>query len=223
MKIIGHRGAKGLAPENTLASFKKALEHHVDEIELDVRVTHDGHVILSHDSHLEDQSGTRLTVHASTYSELKKHKPDLATLDEAITAINKRVPIMIEVKPGVPVAPVAVVVRAALTSGWQSEDFSFVSFSFPVLKQLHREFPGINMVVDEMWSGVRATYRAHRLHTKRINLYRKVVWSGFVAGLHHRGYELAVFPLNDIEKARRWQKHGLAGVITDYPDRFEKF
>jgi glycerophosphoryl diester phosphodiesterase len=223
MKIIGHRGAKGLAPENTLASFEKALEHHVDEIELDARLTKDGHVILCHEPVIEDHSGQKLTIHDSTYRELKAHKPDLTTLDEAIRLINRQVPIMVEIKPGEPVEPIAAVVRAALNSGWQAKDFSFVSFSFPILKKLRRDFPDIDMVVDEMWSGVRASYRARRLGTKRINLYRPWVWSGFIAGVSRRGYELAVFPLNDVKKARRWQKHGLAGVITDYPDRFENF
>jgi glycerophosphoryl diester phosphodiesterase len=223
MKIIGHRGAKGLAPENTLASFNKALEHDVDEIELDARVTRDGQVILCHEPVLEDASGNKLKIHDSTYSELKRHKPDLTTLDEAITTINKQVPIMIEVKPGEPVVPIAAVVQAALNSGWQSKDFSFVSFSYPILKKLHREFPDIEMVVDETWSGIRATHRARRLGTKRINLYKLWVWSGFIARVSRAGYQLAVFPLNDIEKARRWQKHGLAAVITDYPDRFENF
>jgi glycerophosphoryl diester phosphodiesterase len=41
VKIIGHRGARGLAPENTLAAFAKAIELEVDGVEFDVRVTKD--------------------------------------------------------------------------------------------------------------------------------------------------------------------------------------
>lgn len=49
MEIIGHRGAAGLAPENTLAAIKKAIATGVDAIEFDVRLTKDHHLILSHD------------------------------------------------------------------------------------------------------------------------------------------------------------------------------
>ena len=48
MQVIGHRGAAGLAPENTLAGFRKALELGVDGIELDVLLTADGEIVVHH-------------------------------------------------------------------------------------------------------------------------------------------------------------------------------
>jgi len=48
MQVIGHRGAAGLAPENTLAAFRKALEFGVDGIELDVILTSDGEIVVHH-------------------------------------------------------------------------------------------------------------------------------------------------------------------------------
>jgi glycerophosphoryl diester phosphodiesterase len=51
--VIGHRGAAGLAPENTLTAFKRALESGVDAIELDVLLTADHHVVVHHDFELE--------------------------------------------------------------------------------------------------------------------------------------------------------------------------
>jgi len=73
MKIIGHRGARGLAPENTIASLMKAIEHHVDEIECDVRVTKDQVAVLMHNGHLIDQSGTKLAISQHSYAELLAH------------------------------------------------------------------------------------------------------------------------------------------------------
>lgn len=49
LELIGHRGATGLAPENTIPAFKKALEHNVDAIELDVVISGDEQVVVSHE------------------------------------------------------------------------------------------------------------------------------------------------------------------------------
>jgi glycerophosphoryl diester phosphodiesterase len=49
MLRVGHRGARAYAPENTLASFKKALEIGVDAIEIDVRKTKDNEIVVIHD------------------------------------------------------------------------------------------------------------------------------------------------------------------------------
>ena len=51
--LQGHRGARGLAPENTLAAFERALELGVTTIETDVVVTSDGVLVISHDPHSE--------------------------------------------------------------------------------------------------------------------------------------------------------------------------
>ncbi len=50
--VIGHRGAAGLLPENTLAGFRKALELGVDTIELDIHITSDNEAVVYHDSRL---------------------------------------------------------------------------------------------------------------------------------------------------------------------------
>jgi glycerophosphoryl diester phosphodiesterase len=52
LNVIGHRGAAGLLPENTLAGFKKAMEIGVDTIELDIRLTSDNEAVVYHDSRL---------------------------------------------------------------------------------------------------------------------------------------------------------------------------
>ena len=52
LNVIGHRGAAGLLPENTLAGFKKAMELGVDTIELDIHLTSDNEAVVYHDSRL---------------------------------------------------------------------------------------------------------------------------------------------------------------------------
>jgi len=53
VEIQGHRGARGLAPENTLPAFAAALSHGVDNLELDLQITRDGHLVIGHDPALK--------------------------------------------------------------------------------------------------------------------------------------------------------------------------
>lgn len=240
MTIVGHRGAKGLAPENTIASFKKALEYGVDEIELDVRVTQDGKTVLSHDTYVSDPAGNRLEVATTAFTELKKHKPDLATLEEALDYIDAKCPVVVEVKPEVQTTPVIDVLQQYLQSGmYSAPDLLLASYSQPVLRELHAALPEIKKVVIEDWSGVRAARRARELGTKRLSMLEIWLWSGFIRAMKRGGYELYCFPnktpakqrffarfglgnaSNNPTKARRWAKAGLAGVITDFPDKFK--
>ena len=222
MKVIGHRGAKGLAPENTLAAFTKALEHGVDEIEFDVRVTKDGVVVVQHDPQLHDPSGNHLTVAKTNFDELVQHKPDLVTFEAALRHINKRVPALVEVKPGVDTKPIIADVRKLRADGWQDRDILFGSFSQSVLRLLHKALPTVPTVIIENWSGIHATMRARELGTKRLNMNQAWLWPGFIKCMQMMGYELAPYTLNNPAKAQRLARYGIETVITDYPDRFQK-
>lgn len=219
MKIIGHRGAKGLAPENTLAGLETAIACHADEVELDVRVTSDGHVVLIHDKAIPGPDGVMLAVADHSLRELLAIRPDLPTLEQAIELVNQRVPMLIEVKRGTVATPVAHSIGKYLAKGWKTTDFEFLSFDYSILRTLTRLLPEVPLVVNESWSGVRARFRARRLHTMRLNMNARWLWTGFLAPMRQRGYLIAPYTLNDPAKARRWQRY-IYGVITDYPDRF---
>ena len=222
MKIIGHRGARGLAPENTVASLQKGMEHHVDELEFDLRVTKDGVVILNHNKTVTDAAGNKLEITAHTYQELKAHKPDLATFTEALDAINRQTLALIEVKRHVSVAPIVATIRQYLAKGWKNENFLLGSKHQPTLLALHKALPDIQKIVIHAWSGIIARHRAKQVNTMRISMRSWFLWWGFIAGMRRGGYQLCAYTLNDPVKAKRWAAHGLAGVITDFPDRFEK-
>jgi len=115
MQIISHKGASGLAPENTMAAFKKALDLGVDQIELDVRHTKDEEIIVFHDQRLDriarDTLGKRITgdVHDHTLEELKQfdvgswydsHYQDerIPTLKEVLDFVDGRCQVLIEIK-----------------------------------------------------------------------------------------------------------------------------
>lgn len=222
MKIIGHRGARGLAPENTIASLQKALEHHVDELEFDLRVTRDGVVILHHNSYVTDPDGTRHIIEECTYEQLLKHKKDLATFEQVLDAIGRSVPLYVEVKPDEPTQPIIKIIKNYYSKGWEPQNFLLASFSQKTLLELHEALPEIEKIVIEKWSGVRASYRAKQLDTKRISMNQKWLWWGFIRSVAKSDYKLSAYTINDPTKAKRWAKHGLYGVVTDYPDLFEK-
>ncbi len=71
IKIIGHRGAAGLEPENTLRSFKKSLALGVDEIELDVLESRDGQIVVIHDDKLDRTTNGHGNVKNFTLAKLK--------------------------------------------------------------------------------------------------------------------------------------------------------
>ena len=64
--IIGHRGAKGIAPENSLSGFKKAVELGIDGVELDVHLTKDGKLVVIHDMNLKRLTGLKISLRQLT-------------------------------------------------------------------------------------------------------------------------------------------------------------
>jgi glycerophosphoryl diester phosphodiesterase len=221
VKIIGHRGAKGLAPENTSASLKKALQHNVDAIEVDVRVTKDDVPILHHDDYIRGPSGQRLEVNRQTLSLLRNYLPELATLEGAIRIIDHAVPLQIEIKPGVNVQPIIAVIEQLLDNGWSKDEFRFTSFEGRILHAFHNAFPDCTLVVLETWSSVRATSRARSLGTRFITMNQRWLWRPFIRGMTRRGYIMGAYSVNSLRQAQLWEKAGLDNIITDYPDRFE--
>jgi len=71
--VIGHRGAKGIAPENSLSGFKKAVELGIDGVELDVHLTKDDNLVVIHDMDLKRLTRLKIPVRQLTFKELKKY------------------------------------------------------------------------------------------------------------------------------------------------------
>jgi len=221
MKIIGHRGARGLAPENTLKSILKALNHNVDEIEFDVRATKDGIIVLCHDEALIDASGNRLVIKNTKYMDLLEHKKDLARLDQAIELVNKKTPLHIEIKPGEPASKVIKIIKSYLNKGWKNSDFLIASYDVSILLEAQQKLPDIGRVVIEKWSSFRATRHAKQVNTKRLSMNHLWLWSFFIKSMSKSGWQLSAYTLNDPKIAKKWAKYGLYGVVTDFPDQFE--
>ena len=81
---IGHRGAKGYSPENTLNSFQKALELNADGVEFDVHVCKSGELIVIHDFTVDRTTNGKGAISDLTLSELKKLR-----INDSIEIFNK--------------------------------------------------------------------------------------------------------------------------------------
>lgn len=112
--ITAHRGDCSAAPENTLAAFELAIENGADIIELDVRQTKDGEIVVMHDESLKRVCGVNKKVGKLTYDELMKYSPGkkyrgpneelyreekIPTLQEVIDLVGDRAKLNIELKP----------------------------------------------------------------------------------------------------------------------------
>lgn len=194
-EIIGHRGAKGLAPENSLKAIKRGLASKPDMLEVDLRM-HKGEIVLSHNP--------------AVLSE----KYDL--LEDALTIIDGKVPIDLEVKE----LEVVNHLKGALIS--YKGKILFSSFEFKVLQEVKKLFPEADLAVLEKWSGVRAVAEASLLGTNRVHINQQWLWSGFVRSMKHRGFKLYAYTVNSRDRAEELKEWGVDGIFTDYPNLFQK-
>lgn len=222
MIIVGHRGAKALAPENTIASLVKGVSHGVDMLEFDVRVTSDHIPVLHHDACVTDPNGDNHDIAEYTYAELKKHKPNLALLSEVFTQISHNTAMYVEVKSVATITPIVAAIKDALRAGWPPEQLYIASKNQSILLQLHTALPDLQKIVIHPWSGVIATRYAKQVNTNFLAIDQRWLWSGFISSMTKRNWRIMAYTLNDPTKAYRWEQAGLYAVITDSPDRFEK-
>lgn len=219
LKIIGHRGAAGLAPENTITAIEAGLAAGADEIEIDIRIAADGTPVLSHDDFILDRDGHKLLVRDYSYDALRAHKSDLATLTQAVKTIKHAKPLLIEIKRGEPVDVLIAFLQAYLQRDYQASDFAVVSFDQSSLRAVHSALPEIPLVVNDSWSGVRARLRADQLGTKRINMNARWLWIGFIRAMQHGGYELSPYTVDNPSRISSWSPY-LYGIITNHPECF---
>jgi len=126
MRRIGHRGAKGYEPENTLLSFSKALQLNVDMIELDVHVCKIGDVVVIHDETVEGTTNGTGRVADMTLDDLRKLNADkgqrIPTLQEVLDLVDRRAKVNIELKEEGSVRPVFELLEKYVTErGWPGQ------------------------------------------------------------------------------------------------------
>lgn len=221
--VIAHRGARGHAPENTLAAFDKALELRAPWIELDVQL-HREQLWVFHDLRLErctDGKGW-LTDHepaALRRLDAGGGQP-IPFLGEVLDRIDRRAGVNVELKSaGGTAAAVAATLREHLGRGWRPEQFLVSSFHLPELRDFKRRLPEVPLGV--LLAGVPLDLAAcgSELGASVMSLGLDFVDPALVDDAHRRGMRVYVWTVNESDDVARLKARGVDGVFTDFPER----
>lgn len=223
--IIAHRGASGTCPENTLLAFDRALEYGADALELDVRLSADGVPVVIHDSTLERTTDGRGPVGAWPLERLRaldagggERIPTLADVLERYPTT----PIIVDIKElpcAQPVAALLLVHRAAgrvLVGAFARR--ALRPFDLPAYhRAAARSETALAWLGSRVNLAVGGRFRAFTVPRR----YRgvRVVDRRFVAAAARRGRPVHVWTVNHREEAERLRAMGIAGIITDHPER----
>ncbi|KRE98919.1 glycerophosphodiester phosphodiesterase [Paenibacillus sp. Soil766] len=233
--IIGHRGAAGEAPENTLASFILALEQGSQAIELDVHITQDGEIVVCHDGTLDRTTNGSGLICNQQWADIKQLDAG-AWFSEKF--IGERIPLLSEVFDVVPKGTlINVEVKHAYEGRMESallaflrevnryEDVVVSSFDHKVIQRLKRAEPALK--VGLLYGG---NLIDHGAYAKLLEV------EVFSLHPHHHSFDgadialatadgLAVYPytVNELTDYQLMIEAGVTGIITDYPGRLKTY
>lgn len=221
---IGHRGACGYKPENTLSSFKKALDSGVDMIELDVYALRDKNIIVIHDDKVDRTTNGRGYVLEKTFEEIREldagEGEKVPTLEEVLNLIKRKVKVNIELKGKETALPVAEVIdKYVKEKGWSYDDFLVSSFNRDELKRFKEVKPEVKTGV--IFSSIPINYSeiAEDLGVYSVNINKEFINQDFVDNVHKRGLKLFVWTVNNENEIKTMKQLGVDGIFSDYPDR----
>lgn len=218
MLKIGHRGAKGYEPENTLGSFQKAIELQVDGIELDVHLSADNQLVVIHDATINRTTNGKGAVKNHTAAELQKHQ--IPTLTNVFDLVDKRCWINIELKGKGTAKPVVELIEEYIREkNWAYDQFIISSFKGEFLEEVAALNPNIPIGVLTETDLDSAITFAKKIKAKAIHPDFALLTHNNTAVLQKQGF--LVFPWtvnkrNDIQKIKTYEVNG---IITDFPDR----
>lgn len=221
--VIGHRGARGHAPENTLLGFDTAMCLGAHWVEFDVQF-HEGELLLMHDLRLERTTNGSGRLDAHSVAQLRTldagKGQQIPTLQEALSLIDQRIGVNIELKTWNGTgAEVARVLRDIVAQGWPLEKLQVSSFHLPELYEFHDLAPEIPIGVllcgvPLDWAGCAA-----ELGASSLNISDEFIDERIVADAHARDLKVFVYTVNHPDEISRMKAMGIDGIFTDYPDR----
>lgn len=221
---IGHRGAKGHAPENTLVSFEKALEMKVDGIEFDVHVCKTGELVVIHDFTVDRTTNGTGAVADMTFTELKTLRIDalftIPTLDEVVAHFNKNHLINIELKGfGTAEKVCDFVERLVQQDAFTYSNFIVSSFHKNELETAFHCNQKIPLGVLTHGNLAEALAWASAFSAVAIHPHFSLLNSENVVLMRQTGYKIYTWTVNEPEDLLRVKALGVDAIITDFPDR----
>jgi glycerophosphoryl diester phosphodiesterase len=221
MLRIGHRGARAYEPENTLRSFKKALEIGVDAVELDVRKTKDNQLVVIHDPDIKRTTDGEGLVSELTLGEIKGFSAEkgekIPTLKEALDFLDKKVKIVIELKEtGYEEKVLAVVRENSLQKNVVI--VSFMEEALQKVKDLESQVE-TGLIYVKHKNPVKAALDLKASYL--LPLYR-FTHTANVQKAHENGLKVIVWTINNPGEVAEYQKKGVDGIASDKPDIFKQ-
>lgn len=240
MLKIGHRGAMAHATENTLASFKKALEFDIDMVELDVRITKDKHPVVVHDRTLRRVAKEYLRVNRLTLQQLKKVKlqddESIPTLAEVLEVLDSKVGFNIDLK----VRGSAQAVIQTLRDYKIDLDKVMISSVHPSeLREAETLEPEVTKALifrsanaSKFWLTMDAlailflpitqyyiAWLVHHANADYLNINYRFLSRKKMELFKKRGIKICAWTVDSKRKIAHLKNMGVDGIISNYPDR----
>ena len=222
--IIGHRGANKLAPENTIKSFKKAIELKADYIEFDIHRSKDGEIVVIHDSNTLNTTGYKGLVKKMTLDELKAldcgEGEQIPTLHELIEIAKGKIGFQIEVKA----RNMAKQLISILKEGDLIESSLLSSFQHNELLKIQKIEPNLKLAsLEPIITGWTKNWNYQSSiinYAIKSNFYAihpryQLVNQEFINFCHKNNIKVNVWTVNSKAGMKRFMKMGVDGIITD--------
>ena len=233
-EIVAHRGIATEAPENTIASFQKAIELGADFVELDVRLTADRIPVVYHYFYLQVATSARGTIFDFTLEQLQdvkvfcKNNPSvkegrISTLSEILTMFGGKIGLEIEIKgPEPEAAEIIGNVLNKYKNLWDT--FEVTSYEPALLLAVQKICPGLTCDLlfprSECWMGLdvvqyQAIHHSRLAHARAVHLHPTQLTEAIVAALRNQGIEIHAWDVNDEESLDLITRLGIPRICTD--------
>lgn len=228
---IGHRGAAGTHPENTLSAFRRAVELGADGIELDIHRTADGHLVVLHDPFLGRTASGEGLVRDLTLEQIKQADAGswkgsqfagerVPTLREVLRETPSSLRLFIELKAGSLHYPGIEPELISLLAGEGAMERSQVSsFDHHGLKRLHDLEPGLELGLLFADNPLDPVSMAHACGARALHPYWQWISPEMVQAARIAGLEVNVWTVNEPPHMMLMKSLGVDGIMSDYPDR----
>jgi glycerophosphoryl diester phosphodiesterase len=222
--ITAHRGASAVAPENSMAAFRAAIEGGATYAELDVQRTRDGRIVVIHDGDLLRMGGDPRRVRELTAAEIgvvdigRRHQPPFPgehppLLEDVIAAVRDRMKLNIELKYNVPDPGLAPAVIELLRREDFLDEAVITSLDYAALRQVHSIEPRLatgHIVTAAVGNLLRTEADFLSLNSARAS-------ASLVRRAHRAGKQVHVWTVNEPEVMLRMIERGVDNIITDDP------
>lgn len=216
---IGHRGAAGHAPENTLIALQKGIELGVDFVEFDVQRTNDGMLVLFHDRTLGSLEPRRRRVSDLSWSSLQTVEigpgQTIPTLRDALNHINGLTGAMIELKEEHIADEVCQVVEEVGFIG----PIIYASFWHKELLEIRNNRPSAKTLALIEGVPVNLTAFAEEAGATHVGLALDCVTERYVSALHAKNLAVFVYTVDEPMDITWLSSISVDGIISNFPDR----